>query len=362
MVLAALLSAPFLTGCGPKPDIVSREPLPGDVYSPDEVRYITVDQPFALSGDYFRERNTPGKRAETPAAPGEFAAPPEAVPHAQRTLQQPRIQTTANRGVRPLPTAVPSKATPDEGEKRRRAALPVKLGLVVDDTAIPRDVSEMLTAGMTAAVAHFPAILARPDLVAEVMTGATCPERRDLACLSGALAVYPGVRMVILFEAFQMDDRSPGTIRARVSVVDTGILFRYPVMEVSAPLREGDAAATAVAAVCARLVDFAVKKGLLMPWYCRAFSNEAGEWYITAGRESGLAKGDLLRVVPEGRLVKSPTGMPAGWIPGPETGRLRVVQPFGVDFAVCELVDGEGPTPGHFLIPPGSGTDVPPSQ
>ncbi|GBC62463.1 hypothetical protein DENIS_3435 [Desulfonema ishimotonii] len=62
--------------------------------------------------------------------------------------------------------------------------------------------------------------------------------------------------------------------------------------------------------------------------------------------------GDELAVVSGGKLIKSPTGLPAGWIPGPTKGRLKVVQLFGKDFAVGKLIDGQGPKPADLLMKP----------
>jgi hypothetical protein len=81
----------------------------------------------------------------------------------------------------------------------------------------------------------------------------------------------------------------------------------------------------------------------MIPWYCKSFSKEDGRYYITAGEKSGLMVGQTLRIMTPGKLVKSPTGLPAGWIPGKEKGRLKVELFFGDDFSACSLVSGREP-------------------
>jgi hypothetical protein len=58
--LACMITA--MVGCASAPDIASTEKSEGEKYSADEVRHMTVDQPFLTSGEYFRERNQEPER------------------------------------------------------------------------------------------------------------------------------------------------------------------------------------------------------------------------------------------------------------------------------------------------------------
>ena len=50
------LAFTILAGCAGAPDITSTEKSADQPYSAADVRHMTIDQPFVLSGDYFRER------------------------------------------------------------------------------------------------------------------------------------------------------------------------------------------------------------------------------------------------------------------------------------------------------------------
>ena len=97
-------------------------------------------------------------------------------------------------------------------------------------------------------------------------------------------------------------------------------------------------------------VGQAVHRSAITPWFCRSFSQDNQTWYINAGKASGLETGTLLKVIAGGKLVKAPSGVPAGWIPGEVKGTLRVDDHFGRDLAVCSLVNGLGPGEGDLLI------------
>ncbi|NJL59313.1 MAG: insulinase family protein [Desulfobacteraceae bacterium] len=55
----------LIFGCSNAPDMVSTQKSGKDRYSADEIRRMTVDQPFLISGDYFREQ----EREETGKTP-----------------------------------------------------------------------------------------------------------------------------------------------------------------------------------------------------------------------------------------------------------------------------------------------------
>lgn len=336
----ALLAALALSGCADAPNIVRTETKPGETYSPDEVRYRTVDQPFMTTGDYFRERDRePGTTLdlsgdeETKSPPKSGDAPASEAPRAAATAETPAPSA---------PRAAP--AVP------RGPSTPVKVALAVDGEKVAPEIADALTPALLRAAEGLPVVVAAPDRVTEVMTGPACPQARDLGCLSAALSVYPGARMVLLVERVGFPNRYPGHLQAQLTAVDAGLGFRYPVMAVTAPVETPNDGRTALAAVMQKALAFCVDRSGIMPWFCRSFSREGEEWYISAGARSGLKPGDRLRVVPGGRVVKSPAGTPAGWLPEAPTGIVEVTLLFGPDFAACRLVKGRGPTPGDLLM------------
>jgi hypothetical protein len=246
--------------------------------------------------------------------------------------------------VRPAPLA--------SEETAPKTSAPVKIALVVDEENIAPEISAALPAALIRAAEELPVVVAAPDRVTEVMLGPACPEERDLGCLSSALSVYPGARMVLLAERVEMPGRFPGNLQLQATVVDAGLSYRYPAMAVTAPVEKAADTRTAMAAMMHKVLTFCVDRADMLPWFCRAFSREGEEWYLSAGARSGLKPGDRLRVVPGGRVVRSPAGTPAGWIPQAPVGVIEVTLLFGPDFAAARLVEGRGPEPGDMAMRP----------
>lgn len=356
---AGLFAVLALTACGTAPDIASTEKKPGETYSADEVRYRTVDQPFMISGDYFRERDQePGttldlsgkaktgdgeSAADQPAAAGEERA---AEPRSRAMTGRETASASATEEARPSQSA-PVPPAPLASEA---TTTPIKVALIVDEEKITPDISAALPAALIRAAESLPVVVATPDRVTEVILGPACPRQRDLGCLSSALSVYPGARMVLLVERVEMPGRYPGNVQAQATVVDAGLSYRYPAMAVTAPVEAATDNRTALAAMMHKVLSFCVDRADMLPWFCRAFSREGEEWYLSAGARSGLAPGDRLQVIPGGRVVKSPAGTPAGWIPDAPAGTVEVTLLFGPDFAAARLVEGRGPKPGDMVM------------
>lgn len=379
---ARLFVIPLLVAaCGTPPDIASTEKKPGETYSADEVRYRTVDQPFMISGDYFRERDeepsvridlsgdsaagrstdsgadsadararegreeTGGAAETAPAAQSEAAI--QSAERADRIGRADGATPRAPAAAAPQPAPVPPAPLASE-----KTAAPVKVALIVDEENIGPEVSAALPPALIRAAAPLPVVVAAPDRVTEVMLGPACPEARDLGCLSTALGVYPGARMVLLAERVEMPGRFPGNVQLQATVVDTGLAYRYPAMAVTAPVEKAADTRTAMAAMMQKVLSFAADRANAIPWFCRAFSREGEEWYLSAGARSGLRPGDRLQVVPGGRVVRSPAGTPAGWIPQAPVGAIEVTLLFGPDFAAAKRVEGRGPEPGDMVMRP----------
>lgn len=88
----------------------------------------------------------------------------------------------------------------------------------------------------------------------------------------------------------------------------------------------------------------------ITPWFTQAIGQHDGQWHIAAGKRSGIRLGDVLEVYEPGRLAKSPSGRPAGWIPGRLKGKLQVVAFLGSDSAIAVLIEGIGPMPEDHLL------------
>jgi len=328
---ACLMIAGLLPwGCTPRPDIVSTEKKEGEALSADDVRRVTVDQPFLISGDYFRDRD------ERYAY--EFDLNKDDAPEGTKPAGS---ETTASAAAS-APAAVFHQPQPE--------GLLTKIGFVVDETAVSAEWLPIARNVAPLAVSGLAASLADPDLVAETVSRTECMARRDLFCLAAAVGVYPGARMLLLVERIQAPPKWPGSLQVRISVVDTAIIHRYPSMDIQVPVDAVTDIPQTLASAFRQAAAFAVKKGEITPWVCRAFAMEKDEWYLSAGHQSGVRSGDTLAVTTGGKLVKSPAGQPAGWLPGGQKGMVQVTALFGQDLAVCRLVSGSGPASGDLLI------------
>ncbi len=74
----------------------------------------------------------------------------------------------------------------------------------------------------------------------------------------------------------------------------------------------------------------------LVPWYGKVVSVDASRVYINAGKESGIAVGQVLNVYRPGKLVGK-----LGFAPGRQVGTLEVTGFVGTDGAFGVLTEGE---------------------
>jgi len=339
-----------ICGCSTVPDMVSTEKKKGEKYSADEVRYLTIDQPFMTSGDYFRERNQ-----DTVIDPAKFFS----------KSQTENINTVPQKET-PLKTAKRADIVPEKPELKDvqpkpislAVPFPVKIGVLIDRDNISADSASIIYQSISKSVGDLPVIIAEREMIEEALTQTRCPKQKDLKCLSQSLGIYPGIRMMVLVEKYIIPAQFPGTLTSVIGVADTGLGFTYPFMEIKVPVNAKSDLDVIMPGIMRNILDFASRKSKIMPWFCRAFSHEnnaksgLNKWYVTAGAQSGLKPGDILKVVSESKFVKSPAGMPAGWVPGIEKGRLKVQKLFAKDFAVCTLESGTGPDKGDLLLTP----------
>jgi hypothetical protein len=80
---------------------------------------------------------------------------------------------------------------------------------------------------------------------------------------------------------------------------------------------------------------------LTLDWHARVGSLEQDKVFLTAGRLSGLEKGDLLEVYAPGQaIVDTKTQKPLGTTKGQFKGEVEVVELFGVDAASANIKSG----------------------
>ncbi len=337
------------SGCAPLPDIVSTKKKTGDAYSADEVRHVTVDQPFLLSGDYFRNRD----QKEV----FDLDLSSESKKKKQKEKSQDNMKKASpakdKRKTQAIASSAGTKSSSAYGiPDAAKNIHPIKVGFVMDrDNILPDAGARILKAAMAGA-ANLPVIIGDQEKIEEVLNNTNCLIKKDLYCLSSALGMYPGIRMLFLVETMNLPEKLPGAIETKIAIVDTGLAFRYPIMAVNVPIKKKSEIDVALNSIFNNVIKFAVKKSEIIPWFCRPFSKDKEEWYISAGKKSGIKPGDTLKIIGRGKLIKSPTGLPAGWIPGDIRGTFKVMKIFGEDFAVCKLIKGNVPKAGDLLMLP----------
>lgn len=335
----------FIGGCASSPDMVSTTRTEGERYSADEVREITVDQPFLLSGDYFRERSQKNKTIrELLGLEGGEKATGEGTHKEKSDGRTGSVQRVAQR------VASSNQFGEDTRAGTHNGSLPVKVGFLLDRGQVSDATEQKIFQWVPQMAPAFRVLPVNQDQIHEALSISDCLERKDLLCIAGTLSLFPGVQMLALIERFDVPDHYPGSAQVRLAMVDTGIPFRYPSVEITASVGDAVAMDTFIKGVLHRVFDMAVAKSGVIPWFCRAFSQDDGKWYISAGERSGLTLGQQLQVVSEGRVIRALEGLPAGWLPGKSTGTLRVERFFGTDLAVCSLVAGKGPDPEDLIM------------
>jgi hypothetical protein len=299
-------------GCASAPDMVSEKKSADEKYSADEVRRMTVAQPFLISGDYFRERE---QQPNIVIGKSEVQTP--------KTVQ---------------PAQLP-EAAPEPEKIASSGILPIKIGFLLSQT-----VSESSVAAIYSAIPEYAkSLMVGHEEITDALQNTDCLKHNDPRCISEKLGLYPGVRMLIMIERFDIPENFAGNAAAKLSIIDTGIHFGYPLIESGKHIKNKDDLAEFIQETLRNAIAYAVKKSEIIPAYCRAFSSENGKIFITAGKLSGLKPGDQLNIFSQGQLVKSPVGMPAGWIQGKHKGIVKVETLFGKDFAACSLISGDMP-------------------
>ena len=334
-----LVIAMMIGGCASSPDMVSTSRAEGEKYSADEVREMVVDQPFLLSGDYFRERaQKPKGLRELLNLGGDGKS--ETIHPSQSIIQ------TAYAGG----GASSSSNRPISSHAAYPSSLPVKIGFLLDRGRVSDSTENTIFRLIPDIAPAFQVLPVSQDQIHEALSISDCLEKKDLLCIAGTLSLFPGVQMLALIERFDVPTQFPGSTVVKLAMVDTGIPFRYPAMEITASVNDALALENFIKGVLHKIFDVAVAKSGVMPWFCRAFSQDEGKWYISAGERSGLTIGQPLRVMSGGRVVRAPGGLPAGWLPGKFKGTLKLELFFGSDLAVCSLVKGEGPNPEDVIL------------
>ncbi len=353
----ALILVMLLSGCAEKsgslfsfPDITSESREEGRAFSNAEVRQMFVDQPWLASGDYFLRRN-PEKESTFFF---EIFTDAAAKAKAEASEQEKRLARLEEAVFKKGADTKTKESPAVQAPPARVADYRLKIGFIVDYQQISLKDGESFLKIARDVTKSKGALYVDHHAIKEVLSKTDCFEKRDLACVSRISGIYPGVRFLNVIEVLSLPTggAKQQKAKARVSIVDTGLSYRYPSLEVEMPVQSQQDREEFMRIIAEKLVEIALEKKSVMPWFCHAFSQESqNRWFISAGSASGLREGDVLKIIPGGKVVNSPTGTPAGWIPESAKGTVKVERIVSDELAIVSLVSGNPPSLEDYLIP-----------
>ncbi len=173
--------------------------------------------------------------------------------------------------------------------------------------------------------------------------------------ISRFLAEYPGARYLFFVQFIAFPRVFPGQLRFSYCLAD-GVEGRvYPAAVLERFVRGPGELSPALHSCFVEMAGRAAVQARAVPWQGKVFLVQGGVAYLSAGRFSGLAPGQLLVVDGGSRPVRDPrTGMVVGSVPGPPKAQLRVQRFFGDDLAEAVIVAGAGVRIGDTvrILPP----------
>lgn len=186
-----------------------------------------------------------------------------------------------------------------------------------------------------------PALISNTAATRAALADAGCDPRGLLDCAE-TVAVYPGLRLIV-----ELQIAGDGTATWRTT--DTALGWQTREQQLQLPTSNGAIPDIALDSLAEQALRTALDRTRAAPWQARVFSTDEAV-AINAGRAHGLNTGDTLIVTTPGRVLRSPAGQPAGWLPGDTVGRVQVESLAGERVATVRVLDGERPTPEHILI------------
>ncbi|MBA2881051.1 hypothetical protein HNR65_001377 [Desulfosalsimonas propionicica] len=328
-LMVCVLGLLLLSGCagGGGPDIMSEDKKEGEAYSNADVRRMTIEHPGTLSGDYFLKRSYPEKSARDDK-PGITWA------HADSRSRQTQAEAAS---AEPAPT-------------RQSVSTGVyKIGLMAGPDAKDDFTPRQLHHAAAGLILEQSRVIG-PEQIADVASAADCSNRDMLECVGQQAALYPGAHLLVAVDSLSLPEDFPGRAAMGLRVMDTGLGYVYPPMEMTQTLEVRDQAEEFVQQALQRAFDFAEQKADVMPVHSRVFSVKQNRIYISTGAASRVKPGDEFAVVSSGQVVDTPAGLPVAWVPDASKARIRVEKMVRDDVASCSLADGQAVQPGDYVL------------
>ncbi len=243
-------------------------------------------------------------------------------------------------------------AYPSPKMKRRVIILPLE-----DQTNYKNEhLGELATQRLVSKLESTGAIISVDPTTLDVSGPLTDPKNmRALSELYGVQAVVSGTLSDVYTSTSKVegkDERETSFAVSRIALsiynTDTGVLLRTltgrnPVYlsREKGEMSPEKAKVRAIDLAIELIAEDVLRPVLTLDWHARVGSLEQDKVFLTAGRLSGLEKGDLLEVYAPGQaIVDTKTQKPLGTTKGQFKGEVEVVELFGVDAASANIKSG----------------------
>lgn len=196
--------------------------------------------------------------------------------------------------------------------------------------------------------ANYPLQYIPSEKIADQLAASHCDLSAPAAC-ADKLAIYPGARVIAVVDGLGTGAKGD-QLTADVHLVDTLTGTTTKTRHIKLPALDGNVADRAWESLADNILMSALDEAHTAPWVAHAFSRNKNQWYLNAGSGQGLQTGDLLTVHAPGTVVRTGSGLSAGWVPGEVKGTLKVTSVVSPSLAVATVVDGSAPSPGDPLL------------
>ena len=325
---------------GERPDIVSNTKVNGTLSNAD-VRRIVVDQPFLISGDYFRQRPTPKDTIDLKRFFNKSEKLEQRVAKLEKELEG--KNRPESRHVTMSPKVVKSRVKATSGIFNQ------KIGIIVLDKNyyLKNEISNNIN--LLSPAYNF--LFFSDAQLRELLAPTDCLTKRDMQCVVNNLSLYPGIRFLIVIDNAKLSSSFPKKLSLDVKIIDTGLNYSYKIIDTTKEFNNDKELKLYLKQISDGILKFSHKKKSIMGWYGRIFAIKKDKYYVNSGKASGLKVGDLLKVVKYEEPLLAPTGVPVAWSPGDSLGKIKVVRLIGEDVSECIKVEGEsGFKIGDFVI------------
>ncbi len=333
------------------PDIVSKKVNKSTGYSNDQVRTIFVDQPFLASGDYFLKSTTAAQAAaqnqqavnrgnrwtgNTNNSPQQNIQYP-GNNYSSRTVS-PGQQTTQNA----MNQAGYGRLNGQDGRDGIESkTLKIKIGILPDSDLEGSYAMDALCSQADLFFRIRPEALLIPRIQIYHSFGQNQDTLSSIVLRKSKIpANFSGLRNLLYVNTLEVPKHFPGTAYFGMKIFDFGLRDGFTMPVFKSTVRNRTDLNNFWRIVLARVWNQVWQNDQILPWFTRVVYQNQDVICIDAGINSGLKKGQILKVMKKGKIIKSREGVAIGWLPGELKGELEVTGFTGVDKAFAQPSSG----------------------